>query len=196
MGRTILVSGGGRSGKSSYALRLAESFPGPRLFVATCPVLDGDGEMLARIARHKVERQKGGWETLEETVRLPEIFRERRDRGVILVDCLTLWINNLMYEAERAGREVTESDMADRCRELLDAITGCSGTTVLVTNEVGLGIIPANAAARRFRDLAGRCNQIVAAAADCVIFMICGIPLFVKGSLPSGRDDAAAAAGV
>ncbi len=195
MGCVILVSGGGRSGKSSYALRLAKSFPGPRLFVATCPAIAGDAEMLARIARHKAEREKGGWETVEETVRLPEIFRKRSDRGLILVDCLTLWVNNLMYEAEKSGREMTESDMADHCRKLLGAIAAYGGTSIIVTNEVGLGIIPANAAARRFRDLAGRCNQVVAAAADIVAFMVCGIPLFVKGRPPDSCGNAAAGAG-
>jgi adenosylcobinamide kinase/adenosylcobinamide-phosphate guanylyltransferase len=184
--RIVLVTGGGRSGKSAYALRLAESLPGPRAFVATCPVLDD--EMRQRILRHQEERKKTDWKTIEETLALPDVFRGSRNRRVLLVDCLTLWINNLMYEAEKAGRELFEQDMEGHCRLLLGAMREYRGTAVIVTNEVGLGIIPANAAARRFRDLAGRCNQIVAAEADCVVFMVCGIPTFLKGRPPMPEE--------
>jgi adenosylcobinamide kinase/adenosylcobinamide-phosphate guanylyltransferase len=186
MAAIVLVTGGGRSGKSAWALRQAERLAGPRAFVATCPVLDD--EMRRRIERHREERKKGAWDTIEEPVHLPDVFRKHARYRVMLVDCLTLWLSNLMYEAEKAGGEMTESDAVEKTRDLLDAIAAYEGTAIIVTNEVGLGIIPANAAARRFRDIAGRANQIVAAAADCVVFMVCGLPMVLKGAPPAPRE--------
>ncbi len=99
---------------------------------------------------------------------------------MLLVDCITLWINNLMYAADRDGRPLDEAHVADHCRAVLDAAAGCRGTVVLVSNEVGMGIVPENTAARRYRDLVGRANQAIAARADRVTLVSCGIPLDLK----------------
>jgi len=177
--RVVLVTGGSRSGKSAYAQGLAEGMPGRREFVATCPPIDE--ELRARIGRHRAAREGRGWETLEEAVDLAGVVRGAREYGVLLIDCLTLWVNNLMYEAEREGRGVEEAEVEGRCREALAACAERPGAVIFVTNEVGMGIVPENPASRRFRDLAGRCNQVTGAGADEVTLMVCGIPVRVKG---------------
>ncbi len=179
MAQVILVTGGSRSGKSAYAQKIAEALPGPRAFVATCPMVDD--EMRERIRKHQLERQAANWKTLEETVDLTGALRGARESfKVVLVDCLTLWINNLMYEAQVDGRDITEDDIAHRCRELLAVCAELSDTVIFVTNEVGMGIVPDNPASRLYRDLAGRCNQIMAAGADTVTLVSCGLPLHLK----------------
>lgn len=178
MARVILVTGGSRSGKSSFAQNRAQGLPGPRLFVATCPVLDE--EMRARINRHKALRTGQGWDTIEEEIDLPRTIREAQTHPTLLVDCLTLWVNNLMYRAEQSHQEMTESHMESRCLEVLAACLEHPGTVIFVTNEVGWGIVPANALARRYRDLAGRCNQTIAAGADEVVLVVCGIATYLK----------------
>jgi len=174
-----LVTGGSRSGKSSYALALASGRGGTRLFVATCPPMDD--EMKARIARHREERKGGGWDTLESPLLSGADLEIASGYGVVLVDCLALWVNNIMYEAEKGGTGLDEAGMAEMAGKLVSILAAFPGRVVLVTNEVGMGIIPDNAASRLFRDLLGRCNQVVAAGADTVIFMSCGIPLVLKG---------------
>lgn len=139
--------------------------------------------MAERIRKHRESRQSSEWETIEETVDIAGALREVRDYSVILVDCLTLWINNLMYEAFQRGENVTEDDVVEYCQEIIDTCDDISGTVIFVTNEVGMGIVPDNPLSRQYRDLAGRCNQIMAHAADCVIFMVSGIPLCIKGTL-------------
>ena len=178
MGKIVLVTGGNRSGKSAYAQNLAEGLPGPRTYVATCPVIDA--EMAQRVQKHKEARRHAEWETIEETVDLAGVIRRAGAFRVLLVDCLTLWANNLLYEAERLGRAFTEEDMAERCRELIGACGAFPGMVIFVTNEVGMGIIPQNETARRFGDLAGRMNQIIGAAAGTVTFLVSGLPLTLK----------------
>ena len=178
MARTILITGGSRSGKSAYAQKLAESLPGRRVFVATCPPVDE--EMRQRIARHRRERQARHWDTIEETVDLAEALRGTSAYDVVLVDCLTLWINNLMYEAEHEGGQIEEDAVARRGAGVLEACQALAGTVVFVTNEVGMGIVPENAATRRYRDLVGRCNQVIATGADAVRLITCGMPLELK----------------
>jgi adenosylcobinamide kinase / adenosylcobinamide-phosphate guanylyltransferase len=178
MAKIVLVTGGCRSGKSAYAQQLAESLPPLRLYVATCPVTDD--EMQRRIEQHRQARRDRGWETLEEQIDLAGIFRRYDKHNVLLVDCVTLWINNLMYEAHRESRQVTEADVAERCGLMLDAAEACRGTVIFVTNEVGLGVVPENAQARLYRDLIGRANQTIAARADAVTLLCCGIPLHLK----------------
>src|SRR5512145_183290 len=173
MADTILVTGGSRSGKSSYAQKLAEALPGPRVYLATCPILDE--EMAERCRKHQESRSPVAWETIEEETDIAGVLRTNRTHCVILVDCLTLWVNNLMYRAEQAGRMMTEEDITGKCQTLLDACAVFSGTVIFVTNEVGMGIVPDNPLSRRFRDLAGRCNQLIAAQADDVIFMVSGL---------------------
>ena len=178
MARLVFISGGARSGKSEHARRLSESLPGRRAFIATCPAVDD--EMRERIRKHRVARSGSGWHTIEETSDLSGAVRSAEQYEVLLIDCLTLWVSNLMQQAHEQSDEMTEETMAHCCGDLIDACKERSGTVVMVTNEVGMGIVPDNAVARRFRDLAGRCNQLIAAAADEVTFLVCGLPLNLK----------------
>lgn len=178
MARIVLVTGGCRSGKSACAQRMAEDLPGRRAFVATCPPLDE--EMRERIRRHREARKGSPWHTIEEEIDLAGAVRGAQGYDVVLIDCLTLWVNNLMYEAEQAGRQVEEPEVERRCRDLVAACAERPGAVILVTNEVGMGIVPGDPASRRYRDLVGRCNQVVGAAADGVILLVCGIPMKVK----------------
>ena len=179
MAELTLITGGARSGKSSLALELAEakSSPGRRIFVATCPVIDP--ELSDRVARHCRERSGRGWQTVEEELDLASVFASSPHQATIVVDCLTLWVNNLMYRAGEEG--FGESEMAHRCRELILALEQFPGRVILVTNEVGLGVVPEYPAARLYRDLVGRCNRQLAAAAQRVILVSCGLPLYLKG---------------
>lgn len=178
MAKIVLVTGGCRSGKSAYAQQLAESLPPVRLYVATSPVTDD--EMRCRIEQHREARRNRGWETIEEQLDLAGVFRQNAEQNVVLVDCVTLWINNLIYHVP----QITEADVATRCAEMLDAAQVCRGTVIFVTNEVGLGVVPENPLARRYRDLVGRANQIIAARADAVTLVCCGIPMHLKERKP------------
>lgn len=178
MARIHLITGGGRSGKSNYARNLAESLAGPRAFIATCPVIDA--EMAERVQKHRQSRCQSDWETIEELIDLAGVVRRAGSFQVLLVDCLTLWANNLLYEAERQGGTLTEEQMAEFSRELINACGEFPGEILFVTNELGMGIIPENELARRFRDIAGRMNQLIAAAATQVTLLVSGIPLQLK----------------
>jgi len=178
MAKITLVTGGSRSGKSAFAQRLAEATDGPRAYIATCPVTDP--EMEERIEKHRNSRRASGWETIEETLDLAGAIRRATAYRVLLVDCLTLWVNNLLYQAEGRGVVFTEEDTAARCREVIDACGAFPGTIIFVTNELGMGIVPENRTARQFRDYAGRCNQMMAQAAGTVAFVVSGIPLMLK----------------
>ena len=178
MAEVILITGGSRSGKSGYALKQAEALPGPRAYLATCPVIDP--EMARRVEKHREARKTSDWETIEETVDLAGAIRRAGRYRVLLVDCLTLWVNNLLYEAESRGEVFTEEATAVRCREVIDACGAFLGTILFVTNELGMGIVPDNEATRRFRDCAGRCNQMLAEAAGTVTLVVAGIPLQLK----------------
>ena len=180
MAEIILITGGSRSGKSGYAQKLAEAVPGPRAYIATCPVTDP--EMAKRVEKHREARRASDWETIEETVDLAGAIRRAGACRVFLVDCLTLWVNNLLYEAEKRRDVFTEEAMAGRCGELIDACGAFPGTVVFVTNELGMGIVPDNGTARRFRDCAGRCNQMMAESAGTVTLVVSGIPLRLKNS--------------
>ncbi|MBI2267655.1 MAG: bifunctional adenosylcobinamide kinase/adenosylcobinamide-phosphate guanylyltransferase [Armatimonadetes bacterium] len=178
MARIILITGGCRSGKSRYAEELAESFGSSLIYVATCPVVDE--EMRQRIARHQAARKEAGWRTIEETTDLARVLGENTGRETLLVDCLTLWVNNILYHTETQAMD--EKRIEEKCRILLDLCRLRPGAVIFVTNEVGLGIVPENALARLYRDLMGRCNQVIAAGADVVTLVTCGIPLQLKGS--------------
>lgn len=162
-----LVLGGARSGKSRHAETLIERLPSPRAYIATAQALDE--EMRARIAQHRWRRGTD-WRTVEAPVDLAGALDGCGDLPV-LVDCLTLWLSNLM-SAER--------DISEGVARLEDALDARRAPTVLVANEVGLGIVPANALARRFRDEAGLLNQRMATRADHVLFMVAGLALPVK----------------
>ena len=178
MANIILITGGSRSGKSAYAQGLAEALPGPRAYVATCPVIDP--EMERRVQKDREARSVSEWETIEEPVDLAGALSRAAACRVILVDCLTLWVNNLLYEAEGRGTVFTEEAAAARCREVIGACGEFPGTVIFVTNELGMGIIPDNEPARRFRDCAGRMNQLIAAAAGTVTLVVAGLPLLLK----------------
>jgi len=164
-----LVLGGARSGKSSRAEALALATGLDLVYVATATA--GDAEMRERIDGHR-ERRGPAWRTVEEPLALPEVVgREARAGRVALVDCLTLWLSNLL---------LAEHDLGAAERGLLAALGEAAGPVILVSNEVGLGIVPDNALARAFRDAQGRLNQAVAARATRVEFMAAGLPLTLK----------------
>jgi len=178
MGRVILVTGGSRSGKSAFAQQLAESLSVPRAYVATCPVLDE--EMRMRVEKHRQARSGRSWDTIEEPVDLTKVLRNT-SHPVILIDCLTLWIGNLMYRADLDHSVVTEEQVSALCADLLAASRSSDSEVIMVINEVGMGIVPENASSRLFRDLSGRAGQVIAAGADAVYAVFCGIPLLIKG---------------
>jgi adenosylcobinamide kinase/adenosylcobinamide-phosphate guanylyltransferase len=180
MSRIILITGGSRSGKSAYAQRLAESYPGPKAFIATCPVLDK--EMARRIQRHQADRSHDpSWHTWEASLHLEQALQDAQGSSAILVDCLTLWVNNLLHEAILSASGLTEDSMAAHTRRILSAARASAETSLFITNEVGMGIIPDNPLARQYQDLLGRCNQVMAAGADEVLLMSCGLTLKIKG---------------
>lgn len=179
MRRIVFVTGGARSGKSVYALRRAEALDGPRVFVATGTPFDA--EMRDRIGRHKRDRRSRLWKTVEEPMDLPGALRKCARFPVVLVDCLSLWVNNLLYEAARRGRDLEEDAVARRMERALSAFRRQNGTAFIVSNEVTLGIVPENKTARRYRDLLGRCNQVAASAAAEVVLLVSGVPLTIKG---------------
>lgn len=174
--KLILVIGGGRSGKSAYAERLTCGLADRRCYVATAPVCDD--EMADRVRRHRERRAGGNWTTVEEELDLAAALDRAAETGAgaVLIDSLTLWIGNLMYRDET----LDEDRLAARCGDFLQSARRKSFPVVMVTDEVGLGLSPESPVARRFRDLAGRCAQTVAAEADEVYFMTAGIPLKVK----------------
>lgn len=180
MAKVILVTGGCRSGKSAFAERLALSHPGEHRYIATCHVFDE--EMAERVRRHRARRSADGWVTVEEEYELAEALAKCPPESTVLVDCLTLWINNLMYRAERRNELFDEDAMAEECRHLEKSLAAMKGTVIFVLNEVGLGVVPENALSRRFRDCSGRCGQMIAALADEVYWTVCGIPAKLKGS--------------
>jgi len=168
MARVSLILGGARSGKSARALALAGS--PPHVFIATAQALDG--EMAGRIAQHRAERGDS-WRLVEEPLDLVGTIRANAAEGTtLLVDCLTLWLSNLMHH----GRDVEAETHA-----LADVLAVVPCRVVLVSNEVGMGLAPTNALGREFRDAQGRLNQRIAAVADHVEFVAAGLPLVLKG---------------
>jgi adenosylcobinamide kinase/adenosylcobinamide-phosphate guanylyltransferase len=164
-----LVLGGARSGKSTYAERLMTARPGPWAYIATADA--GDDEMRRRIAVHKT-RRGSGWVQYETPLELADALLNRTSELPSLVDCLTLWLSNLMLAKRTIAGETESLEVA-----LSKRIAPC----IMVSNEVGLGIVPDNALAREFRDEAGRLNQRIAAVADRVIFVAAGLPMILKG---------------
>ena len=174
--KLILVTGGARSGKSSFSERLILENCRRPAYVATCPVLDA--ETAERLRLHRARREAGNWITVEEETDLAAAFdrAEAARADGVLVDCLTLWINNLLYR----NPEFSEQGMRETLAELLPRMRCFPGPAVLVLNEVGLGLVPETPLGRRFRDLSGRCGQLVAAEADELYFVVCGIPQRIK----------------
>jgi len=170
MTKVTLILGGARSGKSRYAEELALSRGLSPVYVATAQALDD--EISSRIAQHKARRLGRGWREIEAPLDLSDAIRtEATARQVLLVDCLTLWLTNLMV----AGRDITaESGM------LLECLAKAEGEIILVSNEVGLGIVPENAMARTFRDHAGHLHQDIATEANTVLLIVAGLPVVIK----------------
>ena len=165
-----LVLGGARSGKSRYAEALVLGALGAPVYMATAEA--GDAEMAERIARHREQRQGAGWRTVEAPLDLVAALREADGSdGAVLVDCLTLWLANLM----ETGRDAEAEQ-----RALIECLSDLAGPVVLVSNEVGQGIVPDNALARRFRDSAGALNAAVAEAADQVFYLVAGLAQRLK----------------
>lgn len=180
MARITLVTGGSRSGKSDYAEVLASDWPEPRYYLATCPPCqEDDPEMQARIAVHQQRRLGQRWQTVEEPVAIDCVLRALPSDASVLIDCLTLWVSNLLY-ADHEGA-LGEAQMSLLAEEVLSAIMIREGEVVMVSGEVGCGLVPELALARRYRDLVGRCNQVMAVAADRVAYVVCGIPHIIKG---------------
>jgi adenosylcobinamide kinase / adenosylcobinamide-phosphate guanylyltransferase len=172
--KLIFIIGGTRSGKSRHAEGLAQAISAETLYVATAR--PGDDEMRARIAAHQAARP-AGFRTLEtETNLASALAAAAKPGGTVLIDCLTLLVSNLIG-ADDTG---FEARVEDEISELIDFITGQTGTFIIVSSEVGLGIVPENALTRRYRDALGTVNQRVAANADEVYFMVAGQPLRVK----------------
>jgi len=178
MAHIVLVTGGTRSGKSSYAQRRAEELPGRRCFIATCRA--ADDEMKHRVSKHQAQRQAGRWDTIEEPFFIGACIEEHKQYNIFLVDCLTLWISNLMDDCQEQGTACTETVLTAAVEKVLQKVQQTDSTLFFVTNEVGLGIVPENRVARHFRDLVGLCNQILASHADEVVLVSCGLPLTLK----------------
>ncbi len=168
---TTLVLGGARSGKSTFAESLVRDSGLSGVYLATATA--GDDEMQLRIAEHRTQRGSG-WTTIEEPMALVETLAREATRGrAVLVDCLTLWLSNLMF---------AERDVALESRRLADHLRTVQTPIVLVSNEVGLGLVPETPLGRAFRDAQGRLNQVIAAAAPAVVFIAAGLPLWLKQS--------------
>ncbi|MCX7825681.1 MAG: bifunctional adenosylcobinamide kinase/adenosylcobinamide-phosphate guanylyltransferase [Verrucomicrobiae bacterium] len=169
----ILILGGARSGKSALALQWASRLGQRKLFIATAE--PSDDEMRARIAKHRAARGSD-WTTVEAPVALAAALRQHAGGfDVALVDCLTVWLGNLMCRQEEPKL---------RAMELLTELAARQTNVILVSNEVGLGIVPDNELGRRFRDEQGRLNQQAAAVADTVVFVAAGLPMLLKGNPP------------
>ena len=182
MNRTF-VFGGARSGKSWYAERLAAASGKSVIYVATAQA--GDAEMQTRIAHHRARRESG-WTTIEESLALGKVLREWCVPGnLVLVDCLTVWLSNLLFSDNREYPDVGNIEPPARFlleREaLLSAVEEARGGLILVSNEVGMGIIPHGAISRWFVDEAGRLNQAVAARCDRAVWVAAGLPVVLKG---------------
>lgn len=174
MGKVILVTGGAKSGKSAWAEARVRELGGAPIYIATAQAFDD--EMRVRISNH-LQRRGDGWRTIEEPRALARVLEETDGAGPRLVDCLTLWLTNEML--------AEDGDWPVALERLTAALERAQSDVVLVTNEVGSGIVPDNALARRFQDAAGVVNQAIGALADEVVLVVAGQPLQIKG----GRRD-------
>jgi adenosylcobinamide kinase/adenosylcobinamide-phosphate guanylyltransferase len=177
MATTIFITGGARSGKSRFAEELAQRHGAPLGYLATAQALDG--EMAERIEKHRL-RRGDAWRTMEEPLLLSQALAGCDGScKAVLVDCLTLWLSNLLMRYDDA-QEDAEARIMDDVRCLAATLAGMRTPVIVVSNEVGQGIVPENRLARRFRDIAGQANQLLAAMADEVHVVISGIPLRLK----------------
>ena len=172
--RRTIVLGGARSGKSTFAERLVISCGKSKAYIATSQA--HDSEMQDRINQHKAQRGPDR-RTVEAPLDAAAALSKVTASEVVLLDCATLWLSNQM---------LAEADLALESERLLQAISTCAGDVIVVSNEVGQGIVPDNALARRFRDAQGRLNQELAAQSDLAVLVCAGLPLVLKGTLPAG----------
>jgi adenosylcobinamide kinase/adenosylcobinamide-phosphate guanylyltransferase len=184
--KSILVLGGARAGKSTFALRLAKELTadGQVCFIATGQAFDE--EMKERIARHREERP-GHWNTIEEPYQIDEALHQAGEANVVIIDCLTLFVSNWLLRSEDESQ--CEAALQKVVESLLAKIKSQTKTVICVSNEVGLGLVPNNRLGRTFRDLLGRVNQQFAEAADEVLLIVAGLPLRMKPkteSIPNG----------
>ena len=203
MAEIFLITGGCRSGKSGFAEKLAHKLSDQyfqqnstvnecvytkkeniKAYIATAPVFDE--EMSDRVKKHQIQRAEHFWTTFEEQIDLKKVLKQcyKNNFKIVLVDCLTLWINNLIYNSEQNHKLMTESEIFNLCEEIIVECKSMSDDVkiIFVINEVGLGIVPENKLARLFRDLSGRCSQTIAKKADNVFLISCGLPLQLKGN--------------
>jgi adenosylcobinamide kinase/adenosylcobinamide-phosphate guanylyltransferase len=166
--KTFLITGGARSGKSSFAENLALNY-NKIAYIATA--LPSDDEMQSRILKHQQDRPKS-WKTFEETVDIVDIIKNNHSNyNVFIIDCLTLWLSNLLYY---------EKDIKAYCNQFLELLQHPPTSMIMVSNEVGLGIVPENALARQFRDMQGRLNQNIAKEVNNAYFIVAGLPITLK----------------
>ena len=181
--KCILLIGGARSGKSRFAQELAQKSGGSVLFVATAEA--GDEEMRRRIEKHRRERPSD-WSTLETIARIgSQIERKIGGNGMVIIDCITLLVNNIFNKFshqvdENIDASLLEHEVADEINQLVECIDRTDASFIIVTNEVGLGLVPADEASRLYRDLLGRVNRMLAERADEVYLMVAGIAVPVK----------------
>jgi adenosylcobinamide kinase/adenosylcobinamide-phosphate guanylyltransferase len=182
MKEIVFVIGGCRSGKSRFALEYADRHYGQKVFLATSEVFDD--EMKKRVEKHRRDRGQE-WTTIEEPLKVAEELASLgKAHEVVLIDCVTLWISNLLMSGEGEDEILTRADA------LVEQLKRIPQSTILVSNEVGMGIVPENRLARVFRDVAGAVNQRLASCADAVVFTVAGIPQVLKGELlPRGEED-------
>ncbi|MBM7854486.1 adenosylcobinamide kinase/adenosylcobinamide-phosphate guanylyltransferase [Desulfohalotomaculum tongense] len=181
-GKLILVLGGAKSGKSRFAEKLAVNISSDVTYVATAAVLDD--EMARKVALHRASRPQH-WQTIEETTNLVDVIKEHGSRtDVILIDCLTLWLSNLLLDANNTASGISwadkESFILSEVKKLASATVETRAAIIVVANEVSLGLIPDNRLGRAFREVAGLANQVIADYADEVYLIVAGIPMEIK----------------
>lgn len=167
-----LILGGASSGKSAFAETLVMATPQPRIYVATAQTFDD--EMRQKVQKHLVQRGPD-WRTIETPVNTADTLRDLPADAIVLLDCATMWLSNQM---------LAENDLATEQAKLLDALNACPAHVVVVSNEVGLDVVPENALARRFRDAQGALNQALAKQANLAVLVVAGLPMVLKGDLP------------
>jgi adenosylcobinamide kinase/adenosylcobinamide-phosphate guanylyltransferase len=177
MKKITFITGGARSGKSSFALEQASGIAGKKAYIATAEALDE--EMRKRIEDHRKQRGKE-WDTFEEPLMIAEVIKKIGDRyDTLVLDCLTLWLSNIMHANLSIEAEI---------ERLISSLLSHQTSVFIVSNEVGMGIVPENEMARKFRDMTGMLNQKVAGVADEVYIVIAGIPLRIKGTDDTGNN--------
>ncbi|MEW9921226.1 bifunctional adenosylcobinamide kinase/adenosylcobinamide-phosphate guanylyltransferase [Marimonas sp. MJW-29] len=169
---STFVLGGAASGKSEWAEKFIESYDLPMIYLATGQIFDD--EVAAKVAKHK-NRRDGRWETIEEPLDLAPALASLSEKQAVLIDCATMWLTNHMMQ---------DSDLSTEQDALIEALTACRAPWVIVSNEVGQGIVPENALARQFREAQGRLNIALAQQAGLVVQVVAGLPQSLKGRLP------------